>query len=590
MNPTLTPCQSARARTRPDHFGLGSFGSSPIGLVLLIVACCHSASGDPPQPMAARPIVTAGLPPAMHRTDTLAQAQLFDRQGQAQAVDYFFLAAVQAADGLAPGPYAASSELVYHQALSGLLDAGQRYGRLDPRGQLIVMHGGRRVIPIRYFGFAWQPRDFSHLAPANQSSNDIAHHYANSGLGVPLIAARISARANEPFFAPWQPFAVTAVLRRAADGTDAALDSPASPYVLDFYNPLVFDTVTWRGMRVPLAADLTAPIAAVVNEAPRQYLRGFTAPSDTSVQPKLTMLEPYQPGKIPVVLIHGLYSDPITWADMINDLRSQREIYDRFQFWAFRYPTGGDLMTSTVALRQTLLLIRQTYDPQHADPAMNSMVLVGHSLGGLVAKMQVTSSYDLLWREAAVQPFSALRAPPELQARLARGFFFQPVPMVKQVIFIGTPHRGSGMASRAAGRVGSLLVQYGGEEEAKYDELIEQNRDVFKPFLRRGRPTAISLLEPESPFLDGLAKLPVNCQTRLHSIIGTGGHSPLEPGDGIVPVASARHYGDSELFVPARHEKLHRDPASIAEVSRILRQHAAAIPCQAEPELASAGR
>lgn len=69
--------------------------------------------------------------------------------------------------------------------------------------------------------------------------------------------------------------------------------------------------------------------------------------------------------------------------------------------------------------------------------------------------------------------------------------------------------------------------------------------------------------------------MPANCTTHLHWIIGTGGANPLvEPGDGVVTVSSAKHYGDSELFVPAKHEKLHRHPASINEVARILCVHA----------------
>jgi hypothetical protein len=86
------------------------------------------------------------------------------------------------------------------------------------------------------------------------------------------------------------------------------------------------------------------------------------------------------------------------------------------------------------------------------------------------------------------------------------------------------------------------------------------------------------MLNPESPILAGLARLPVNCSTRLHSIIGTGGSNPFgEAGDGVVSVSSARHYGDSELYVPAKHEKLHHHPASIAEVARILRLHASTV-------------
>jgi pimeloyl-ACP methyl ester carboxylesterase len=402
-------------------------------------------------------------------------------------------------------------------------------------------------------------------------SPEIAHHYTNPGLGLPLVGERIAVCPEEIFFRRWQPFAVTAVLRPVAD---TAATSACSEHVLELYNPLAFETLDWGGVPCPLARDLTAPLAAIVNEVPRQYLRGFTAPSDTSVKPQLLLLEPYQRGKIPVVFIHGLYSDPITWVDMINELRAQSDLYDQFQFWTFRYPTGGEMLESAAVLRQRLLLARETFDPQHTDPALDAMMLIGHSLGGLVSEMQITSSYDLLWRAVALQPFSALRASPEMQERLARDFFFEPVPMVKRVIFIGTPHRGSGIARRLAGCVGNALISFGSTEDEDYRQLIDQNCGLFKPAVQRHRPTTIDLLDPDSPFLQALAEMPINCATRLHSIIGTGGCSPSEPGDGVVPVASARHCGDSELLVPAKHEKLHRHPASIAEVARILRLHA----------------
>ncbi|MCA9236052.1 MAG: hypothetical protein KDA44_11305, partial [Planctomycetales bacterium] len=81
--------------------------------------------------------------------------------------------------------------------------------------------------------------------------------------------------------------------------------------------------------------------------------------------------------------------------------------------------------------------------------------------------------------------------------------------------------------------------------------------------------------EPDSPFLRALAQMPMLCTTHVNSIIGTGGHAILGgPGDGVVTVASAQYPSESELFVDAKHEKLQRDPATISEVARILREHA----------------
>ena len=254
--------------------------------------------------------------------------------------------------------------------MAGLIDAGQRYGRLDPGRQLIVVEGGTRVVPIRYCGFAWQPCDFSQLSSAeHQESSEIAHHYTCAGIGLPLVGAR-KRECEETFYRTWQPFPVTAVLRPATgESAPGGCGCGCGEQVLEFYNPLVIETVAWGGVSRPLARDLTAPLAAIVNDVPRQYLRGFTAPTDQSVQAKLVIVEPYQRGKIPVVFIHGLYSDPITWVDMANELRAQPDLYAQYQFWVFRYPTGGEVLESAAILRQRLLLAQHVRSGAHRSGA-----------------------------------------------------------------------------------------------------------------------------------------------------------------------------------------------------------------------------
>ena len=508
----------------------------------------------------------------------IAEADDLDRRQIEQCVDLYYKAALQSARVMtgSGGSDSAASQ-TYELALAGLMDAAQRYGRLDPRKQLTVNDGGPRVVPIRYLGFAWRPADFSRLEPAcSHESTDISRRYATPGLGMPLVGVRVADQPDELFFRPEQPFAVTAVLRPAGNNDPTSNSFDAGGSGLELYNSHVFDAVAWNGSTRPLARDLTAPYAAVESESPRQYLRGFTAPSDTSVQPKLIMVEPYQRGKIPVVFIHGLYSDPITWVDTANDLLAESDIYQRYQFWVYRYPTGSGVMNSAAQLRNRLRLARKYYDPDQTDAAFGQMMLVGHSLGGLIAKMQVVTSYDLMWNQVADQPFSQVQAVPKMEMRLASDFFFEPVSLVTSVVFIGTPHQGSNLSRRLAGRIGSSLVSNDPEEDALYRELMEENSDVFKPSVARSRPTSVDLLEPTSPLLLGLQQTPYKPGVQLHSIIGTGGTAILrEPGDGVVAVSSARICGvESELLVSAKHEKLHRDPASIAELARILRQHA----------------
>ena len=259
---------------------------------------------------------------------------------------------------------------------------------------------------------------------------------------------------------------MTAILRQSQDHE-----------VLEFHNPLAFDSLPVGAATWPLDRNLTASIVCMKQEAPRRYIEGFFDPGDTDMKPKLVLMEPYQPGKIPVIFVHGLGSSPQTWDDAVNRLRVQGDIYRQFQFWYFQYPTGGDLLQSAASLREKLLTARETFDPLQRDAALEQMVLVGHSLGGLVVQLQVSYSYDIFWQHAARQPLEAIRAAADVKEQLRASFYFDPSPLVKRVVFMATPHQGSSMARRLVGRAFSKLVHYSAEEEAEYRRLMDENSE-----------------------------------------------------------------------------------------------------------------
>ncbi len=505
-------------------------------------------------------------------------------------VDLFYRAAMRAWSVMertscqaARNPEPLAAWQIYQESLARLLPAASRLGRLDPRARLTVNSlGGLRDIPITYYGFAWRPSDFCRLTPANEFlGRGLQRHYRAPGLGMSLVAIRLT-RYEERFLRATQPFAVTAVLRpsgRASplgNGSGIMPQACESEAVLEFYNPHLFDSLPIGSCCVRLQRDLSAPYVYAAQEAPRNSLQGFLAPGETDIQPKLFMIEPYQRGKIPVVFIHGLLSDPATWLDAVNDLQACSDLYRRYQFWYYRYPTGGGVLESAAKLREQLLLARAELDPAAQDEAMARMVLIGHSMGGLVARLQVSYSYDILWRHAARQPLEAVRAPAEMRSRLERDFFFDPSPLVNRVVFVGTPHRGAAMAQRLVGRLASSLVRPFGSDEPMYRQLMNQNPGVFYDYLQESPPTSIDLLEPSNPLVQALARMPIGCGVRYHSIIGDGGVMLSgEPGDGVVAVSSARLSGvSSELIVPVRHRDLHRDAATASELRRILREHA----------------
>ncbi len=291
------------------------------------------------------------------------------------------------------------------------------------------------------------------------------------------------------------------------------------------------------------------------------------------------MCEPYQPGKIPIVFVHGLASDPLTWAELANDLQAQPALFSRYQFWYFRYDTGDPFLSSAARLRRQLVELRQTYDPQRCNPLLSQMVLVGHSMGGLVSKMQVTYSGDELWRAAATRPFETTIADPATRADLAAAFFFAPSPDIKQVIYIATPHRGSGEAQRWVGRISSALVEDPPSRQMRFDQFVSNNPGIFRDELARRVPNSIDLLEPSSLILQATERLPYGAGVSTHSVIGDDRWQLGEgPSDGVVPVSSSRLAGvRSELVVDAQHTQVQRDPNTVREVSCILLQHAAAM-------------
>jgi len=369
---------------------------------------------------------------------------------------------------------------------------------------------------------------------------------------------------------PEQIFAATAVLRpiNSVNSTDEA-------FKLAFYNPLYQPSIHVGDAEVPIAGDITAPIAYLLDHQDREWLTNFLQPGHTDQERGLQMFEPYQRGKIPIIFVHGLLSDPSTWADLGNELRSHSEITSRYQFWTFSYNTGAPFLRGAATLRRQLREIRMTLDPNGTDPALSQIILIGHSMGGLVAKLQVTSSGDRLWSSVSNQPLHSINSTPETRRRLADDFFFEPSPAVARVIFVATPHRGAGAAQRLIGRIGSALAGVSAEDEAQHEKLIQANPGVFSRELRRRIPTSIDLLEPNSQLLNSVLTLPIRPGVEMHSIIG-GGYWSLTGGssDTVVPVSSARLINvSSEVLVHAKHMEVHQEAITVHEVMRILDEH-----------------
>ncbi len=421
---------------------------------------------------------------------------------------------------------------------------------------------------------------------SDYKTNGLPNHYQRFGLGVPLIAIR-KPRPGQPelekHYPPRMAVPMTAFLRILPTGDSDGLQARTQHGVLELQDPLTTSSVQVANRRVPLECDTTTPLAYFLDKL--EYTEysaatsGFLFPGQTSYRSGLYMLEPYQRGKIPVLMVHGLWSTPIKWMDMINDLRSIPEISQNYQFWYFFYPTGQPFVYSAATLRSELEELRQLLDPRHQEPALDQMVLVGHSMGGLVAKMQTVDSGDLFWNQVAEKPFQKVKGDKEALYELHKTFFFKPNPSIRRVITIATPFGGSDLSNSTTQWLGRRLITPPPVFVKLAEQLHLQNPNLFGKDARRLTRNSIEMLAPNSPALQALAEARRAPWVSYHNIIGTemeaSDSGPVPTGDdSVVSVVSARApEAVSELIVPADHAVIHRHPRTVLEVRRILLEH-----------------
>lgn len=472
------------------------------------------------------------------------------------------------------GKFDGRADEIYRSSLNALLIQGQRYQRFDPTyGLRIRDMDDWSVIPCTYHGFYQSPKEFNSLVPVgNYSAKDLENVYRQEGLGVPTVVMRTET-VSGPFQRTRGAFVATLLLKSS---NEQDTTTSAHPFVLELHNPIGASTILVEDKEVPLAVDKSAAVARVLATTQRRYFESFIQPGAANPQEDgLFMLEPYQPGKIPLVFIHGLLSDRLTWANMINELKACPFANENFQIWGFQYPTGEPFLQSAANLRRQLALLAHLVDPDGADLALQNIVLVGHSMGGLVSKLLIADSDDTLWNSIAKCPFESVIMDSHTRDQFRQAVFFERSPMVSRVIFIGTPHRGSVIAQRSIGRLGSFLVEQPIDLKLSHRKLLCDNPDVFSREFSNRTPTSIDILEPSSPLLLAIDSLTVDPSVRMHSIIGHGRWMPGSgDSDGVVPVSSARKYGvDSEKLVHDKHTDLPADPMAIEEVISILREH-----------------
>ena len=324
--------------------------------------------------------------------------------------------------------------------------------------------------------------------------------------------------------------------------------------------------------RIPLRTDTTTPMARTLNSSSvwgigqQQFFS-----SEELIKSDVYQTQPYQRGRIPVIFVHGTFSSPVWWAEMVNSLRSDPVLVQRCQFWYYIYNSGNPVLFTGANFRQSLSNIVQRLDPGGTDHALRQMVVIGHSQGGLVAKLAVIDSKDDIWNAISQTPFDELKLNPKQRKELQRCLFFKPVPCVKRVVFISTPHRGSFLATKFVRNLAAKFMSLP-------TEIVQMGKDLESVFANsqlpselRAIPSSLNGMSPSNPVLLKMADIAPAPGVVANSIIAIKGKDePSEGDDGVVKYTSAHvPYVESEFIVRSPHS-CQDNPATIEEVRRIL--------------------
>ena len=522
----------------------------------------------------------------------IGRAQILERSQPEKAVGLYLHAADRASQGFflkeckAPVDLRCDSfKVFYDRAVRGVVSyLTEKHWKIESPLQFPSGAGRTFTLGINRAGKVEDPSEYASIVPASSIGLEgLTNRHRQNGIGVSLVACRPRRDSSqEEMYLPQVGVCLplTAVVRFPKQSCREA----QCEAWLDLVNSVTGDEqYKLNGVALPLSADYTAPLAALVEKTGMSGWDGlFDAIEGNEDLLKNTgfyTTEPYNAGKIPLITVHGLFSNPITWLDVHNDLMGDPSIREKYQVWHYLYPTSLPIVENAKTFREKLDQLH-TYlvstSPKGTTPP--NMVIVAHSMGGLLTRTVVVHDSRGLQEAFFEDPARVRELDKEVQAQIDAYLNFSRKPYVDRVIFVAVPHRGSDIADNWIGRIGRALLSLPKTVVQKTVAVARSARNILRPDLRTefdgGEPSSIQGLSAKNPTLIALSKLEIDSHVQYHSIIGDRGLGDTpHSSDGVVAYSSSHVDGAaSELIVPADHTA-HAHPKAVGEIRRILREH-----------------
>lgn len=515
---------------------------------------------------------------------------------------YYLAAALYAYAVLFPGGDAPKLDLldartrivadIYNRAIA------EAFESRDERD--MVLAGGTYALPFGTLDVAFDPEqlafgdarfdDFMRIA--DYEIRGFTNRYRKSGIGAP-VAPHLKAPKGSllrRYMPPVLRVPSTVLLTFEKPRDQVSRDLLNAQ--LKFFAFSADTTAVIDGRALPLESEPTATLAAGLADTrfwTLELSRFLGRTLNMGRKSELVALEPGR-GRIPVVFVHGTNSSSARWANMVNDLINDPEIHRHYSFWFFGYMSSQPIALSARELRLAITDAMHLFSAGGpASGCGEAMVVIGHSQGGLLTKMTAIDSGDRFWRKISDKPFEEVSIPPKTKNLLREALFVEPLPYVKRVIFVATPHRGSFLAGpqivrRLVERLVTLPVDILQTSAAIASSVAGYRAAEPTASLERV-PTSIDNMSPGNAFIQALGEIPVAPGITANSIVAVKeGYDPYEEGnDGVVEYESAHIDGVESEFVVRSPHSTQSNPHTIEEVRRILVKHAEAFPCTPLP-------
>ncbi len=448
----------------------------------------------------------------------------------------------------------------------------------DAGGRLVFESGTRKLpfgeidLTLDVSQFPVQLDRFDKILSADRLDiYGLSKRNRDAGLGVPFIAV-----GKKTADLPIKRSSPGTMFMKIEDGIKN-LETGFMKGELDLFAPFDRTHVEINGKSIPLESDLSAQLAYTLNQPVLWQLdiTGFFM-GKSAIPTGLYLTKPFNPKQVPVVFVHGTASSPVWWAEMANTLSSDPVLRKNCQFWFYFYDSGKPIGFSAHHFREALTQKVAELDPEGRNPTLRSMVIIGHSQGGLLTKLTATDTGEKIVKGVTGKGLRELDLTPEQEKMLRNRAVFKALPFVKRVIFISTPHRGSFLAGDLVRNIVRRLV-FLPVDIVKQTVILGKamaTAEIPEEWRFEKTRTSIDSMSPKNPALLSLAEIPLASGVHGHSIIAVQGKGdPAQLNDGVVEYKSAHvDYVESEYVVQSGHS-CQGHPLTIEEVRRILLLH-----------------